>query len=193
MLRLKFENPHHLLFDMTSWLAPYPFVTLWLAPASAGRRTRERMPRLSSYKAPGINVGLAFFFGPARNTCCRESRRMEMSPPSGRTRWTWHSRCENHFNLVTVEKYSDQMVEICNQHKGKPSWKRKTFSFGHCPNYLSPPLPPIRASCTTFFGRKKRCLGISDSEKRLFVEQGGRSCASVQAALDKKFGLGRKF
>ena len=39
-----------------------------------------------------------------------------MSPPSGRTRWTWHSRCENHFNLVTVEKYSDQMVEICNQH-----------------------------------------------------------------------------
>ena len=24
------------------------------------------------------------------------------------------------------------------------------FSFGHCPNYLPPPLPPIRASCTTF-------------------------------------------
>ena len=23
------------------------------------------------------------------------------------------------------------------------------FSFGHCPNYLSP-LPPIRATCTTF-------------------------------------------
>ena len=30
------------------------------------------------------------------------------------------------------------------------------FSFGHCPNYLSPPLPPIRATCTTFFGRQKR-------------------------------------
>ena len=32
---------------------------------------------------------------------------------------------------------------------------KKLISFGHCPNYLSPPLPPIRASCTTFFGRQK--------------------------------------
>ena len=108
------SSPPSLWHDVM--IGTFSFVTLWLAPASAGRRTRERMPRLSSYKAPGINVGLAFFFGPARNTCCRESRRMEMSPPSGRTRWTWHSSCENHFNLVTVEKYSDQMVEICNQH-----------------------------------------------------------------------------
>ena len=40
---------------------------------------------------------------------------------------------------------------------GKPSRRKKMFSFGHCPNYLSsPPLPPIRATCTTFFGRQKR-------------------------------------
>ena len=33
--------------------------------------------------------------------------------------------------------------------------EEKLISFGHCPNYLSP-LPPNRASCTTFFGRQKR-------------------------------------
>ena len=40
------------------------------------------------------------------------------------------------------------------EYKGSPP-EKKMFSFGHCPNYLSP-LPPIRATCTTFFGRQKR-------------------------------------
>ena len=31
------------------------------------------------------------------------------------------------------------------------------FSFGHCPNNL-PPLPPIRATCTTFFDVKNDVL-----------------------------------
>ena len=35
------------------------------------------------------------------------------------------------------------------------------ISFGHCPNYLTP-LPPIRASCTTFFGRQKRLAHITE-------------------------------
>ena len=35
--------------------------------------------------------------------------------------------------------------------KGSPHVKKKMFSFGHCPNYL----PPIRATCTTFFGCQK--------------------------------------
>ena len=45
----------------------------------------------------------------------------------------------------------------------------KTFSFGHCPNY--PPLPPIQATCTTFFGRQKRItepsndFGVKNDQK----------------------------
>ena len=31
--------------------------------------------------------------------------------------------------------------------------KKRMFSFGHCPNY---PLPPFRATCTSFFGRQNR-------------------------------------
>ena len=34
--------------------------------------------------------------------------------------------------------------------------KKRMFSFGHCPNYLSPPLTPFRATCTSFFGRQNR-------------------------------------
>ena len=35
---------------------------------------------------------------------------------------------------------------------------KKTFSFGHCPNPLNPPPPmtPIRATWSFFFGRQKR-------------------------------------
>ena len=34
------------------------------------------------------------------------------------------------------------------------NWRKKTFSFGHCPNYLNPPPPmtPIRATWSFFFG-----------------------------------------
>ena len=36
------------------------------------------------------------------------------------------------------------------------NWK-KTFSFGHCPNHLTPPpMTPIRATWSFFFGRQKR-------------------------------------
>ena len=31
-----------------------------------------------------------------------------------------------------------------------------TFSFGHCPNQLTPPLPPIRATLSSFFRTSKR-------------------------------------
>ena len=35
--------------------------------------------------------------------------------------------------------------------------KKKTFSFGHCPNHLTtPPLTPFRATWSSFFGRQKR-------------------------------------
>ena len=38
--------------------------------------------------------------------------------------------------------------------KGRPQFK-KTFSFGHCPNPLTPPpLTPIRATRSFFFGRQ---------------------------------------
>ena len=39
---------------------------------------------------------------------------------------------------------------------GKASMKKKTFSFGHCPNYLNapPPMTPIRATWSSFFGSR---------------------------------------
>ena len=33
--------------------------------------------------------------------------------------------------------------------------EKKTFSFGHCPNHLTP-VPPIRATWSPFFGRQKQ-------------------------------------
>ena len=33
---------------------------------------------------------------------------------------------------------------------------KKTFQFGHCPNYPNPPRPPIRATLPTFSGRQKQ-------------------------------------
>ena len=39
---------------------------------------------------------------------------------------------------------------------GKTSIEKKTFSFGHCPNHLTTPLTPIRATWSSFFGRQKR-------------------------------------
>ena len=45
-------------------------------------------------------------------------------------------------------KKLDQKVS----HKGRPQWKKNVFF-----RPLSKlPLPPIRATCTTFFGRQKR-------------------------------------
>ena len=38
---------------------------------------------------------------------------------------------------------------------GKGSIEKKTFSFGHCPNYLNPPpMTPIRATWSSFFGSR---------------------------------------
>ena len=40
---------------------------------------------------------------------------------------------------------------------GSTSYKKKCFLSGIA-QITSPPLPPIRATCTTFFGRQKRRL-----------------------------------
>ena len=40
--------------------------------------------------------------------------------------------------------------------KGRHQYEKKTFQFGHCPNYPTPPAPPpIWATLPTFSGRKK--------------------------------------
>ena len=39
---------------------------------------------------------------------------------------------------------------------GKTSMKKKTFSFGHCPNHLNPPPDPTSGNLVLFFGRQKR-------------------------------------
>ena len=46
--------------------------------------------------------------------------------------------------------------EITIMHgKGRLQWKKKTFSFGHCPNHLNPPpMTPIRATWSSFFGSR---------------------------------------
>ena len=36
--------------------------------------------------------------------------------------------------------------------------EKKMFSFGHCPNYLSPPLTPFRATCTSFLAVKNEYI-----------------------------------
>ena len=44
---------------------------------------------------------------------------------------------------------------------GRPQWKKKTFSFGHCPNHLNPsPLTPIRATWSFFLEVKIQDLGL---------------------------------
>ena len=45
----------------------------------------------------------------------------------------------------------------CLYHVREDINEKKTFSFGHCPNHLNPPpLTPIRATWSFFFGRQKR-------------------------------------
>ena len=34
--------------------------------------------------------------------------------------------------------------------------RKKTFSFGHCPNHLNPPPDPNSGNLVLFFGRQKR-------------------------------------
>ena len=50
--------------------------------------------------------------------------------------------------------------------KGKASMKKKTFSFGHCPKYLTPPpLTPIRATWSSFFYAKNDVLRVWQEKK----------------------------
>ena len=38
--------------------------------------------------------------------------------------------------------------------------RKKTFSFGHCPNHLPPPLAPIRATWSSFLDVKNDVLRV---------------------------------
>ena len=44
-------------------------------------------------------------------------------------------------------------IDGCIPSKGRRQWK-KTFSFGHCPNYLNPPMTQIQATWSSFFGSR---------------------------------------
>ena len=68
--------------------------------------------------------------------------------------------------ILTTQYHSGSMVNIIYKHLScttkhfvklgtwvrirEPLLKKKMFSFGHCPNYLPPPLPPFRATFTPF-------------------------------------------
>ena len=45
------------------------------------------------------------------------------------------------FDAITaeVEIGLKFMYILCLEAKGRPQWKKKTFSFGRCPNHLNPP------------------------------------------------------
>ena len=46
-------------------------------------------------------------------------------------------------------------MKIATQRLGKGRHQQeKTFSFGHCPNHLTPPPDPIRATWSSFFTSK---------------------------------------
>ena len=51
---------------------------------------------------------------------------------------------------------------------GKTSTEKKTFSFGHCPNHLNPPLTPIRATWSSFFTSKMTFCAY-DQKKNLML------------------------
>ena len=54
------------------------------------------------------------------------------------------------------EKLKSRHIWMNKSLLGKASMeKKKTFSFGHCPNYLiPPPMTPIRATWSSFFGSR---------------------------------------
>ena len=56
---------------------------------------------------------------------------------------------------------SNHLPELMHSHigKGTPPEKR-IFSFGHCLNYLFPPFPPFRATCTSFLAVKNDVLRV---------------------------------
>ena len=50
--------------------------------------------------------------------------------------------------------------------------EKKTFSFGHCPNPLNPPpMTPIRATWSFFFGRQKRRFSAYYRTKERWLRQ----------------------
>ena len=51
----------------------------------------------------------------------------------------------------------------------KTSMKKKTFSFGHCPNYLKPPTTPIRATWSFFSDVKIQDLKVSLELRILYI------------------------
>ena len=54
-------------------------------------------------------------------------------------------------------------------HSGKVSRKKSCSSFGFCPNYLPPLLPPIWTTCTIFSGVKIQDLKVSLGLKILYI------------------------
>ena len=60
--------------------------------------------------------------------------------------------------LPNKSQCSPILVFLCELNadpKGRHQFK-KTFSFGHCPNHLTPPPDPNSGNLVLFFGRQKR-------------------------------------
>ena len=65
---------------------------------------------------------------------------------------TCSERAESRNVTVGLPRKKRKYSTICPL--GKRSIEKKTFSFGHCPNYLTPPMTPIRATWSSFFGSR---------------------------------------
>ena len=81
--------------------------------------------------------------------------------------WSQHiSWMDSTQDLLCCQKFglSSQSLEVVSVNKMYMGWHALSYkgrfheenfcSFGFCPNYLSPPFPPIWSTCTTFFRRQ---------------------------------------
>ena len=78
-----------------------------------------------------------------------------INPP--RYQWQWCDMVQ-HLGLVTVHQHHHRVIKWKIQFcLGNTSFKKECFLSGIAQiTSPPPPLPPIRATCTTFFGRQKR-------------------------------------
>ena len=90
------------------------------------------------------------------NPYCCHSKLLHWSRGDGMALWCW---CRYPSDLYWGLGHSLARIQwrLSSASKGTPH-RKIAFSFGDCPNYLPPNLPPIPASCTTFMDVKNNVL-----------------------------------
>ena len=109
----------------------------------------------------GIVLLNSLYYSTNHNNCWLKMRSI---PPVGRSVTVlqcvcrFRSRTERLMRLTCVSQTRPRQPRMIGPifYKGRGQLKKKTFSFGHCPNYLTPPSPltPIQATWSSFFGSR---------------------------------------